>query len=346
MAEVKSHEFESFLKTSARHYRVFILYGPDRGLVSERAGELAAQTGVSLADPFSLIRLEGSDVQSDPGRLVDEATSVGLFGGERLVWMRCSGTEKALAEGLEQLTKEALVGCHIIIEAGDLKKGAALRRIGETSRQCAIIACYADDSRSLNALIDSELAGSAQRITPAAREYLVSSLGGDRIASRNEIKKLLLFCMGQPQIDLEHVVEIIGDASAISVDAAVDAVLKGDREELLHATNKIVSSKTPVFQLLQSCLRQFQQLELMRMEMDEKRLQPAQVMQTLGRSIHFRRKPAVERALRGWSSVDLARETSRIQAAILTCRQRPQLESNIAMQTLLSITLQSARRGR
>jgi DNA polymerase-3 subunit delta len=83
----------------------------------------------------------------------------------------------------------------------------------------------------------------------------------------------------------------------------------------------------------------------MRAEMEEKRLQPAQIMQTLGRHLHFRRKPIVEQALRAWSADAIARETNRLQAAILQSRRRQILEDSIAMQTLLSTTLQSGRRA-
>ena len=205
------------------------------------------------------------------------------------------------------------------------------------------IACYADDARALNGLIDSELGPSGLRLTPDAREALLSSLGGDRLASRNEIRKLALYCKGQEVIEEHHVREIIGDASAISADEAVDAVLSGDRNQFLHAAEKIAQSKTPIFLVLQGCLRQFQLLDQMRAEMEEKRLQPAQVMQTLGRSIHFKRKPILERALRTWTGQALAREMNRLQMAILQSRQRQSLEESIALQLLLSITLQSAR---
>lgn len=41
MTEIKSHEFERFAENPAERFRVFVLYGPDRGLVSERAGVIA-----------------------------------------------------------------------------------------------------------------------------------------------------------------------------------------------------------------------------------------------------------------------------------------------------------------
>lgn len=344
MTEIKSHEFDANVTKLVKSQRIFVFYGPDRGLVSERAAQVAALTGIPLDDPFSIVRIEASDLQGNPARLVEETRSLGLFGGERLVWLRGSGTEKPLVDALNIISSEPLEGCFLIVEAGDVKKGAGLRKTAETARSVVAVACYTDDTRAINGLIDSELSQTGQRLTPAARDYLVSCLGGDRLASRNELRKLLLYSRGREQIDLEHVTEIIGDASSISVDDAVDAVLRGKRDEFLHAAQKVIASKTPAFMLLQSCMRQFQQMDTMRTEMEDKRLQPAQVMQTLGRSIHFRRKPAVERALRVWTTADLARETARLQAAVLQSRQRPALEVEIALQTLLSTTLQAVKR--
>lgn len=344
MAEIKSHEFDGFLQKSARLYRIYLIYGPDRGLVSERSGMIAGKTGIDQNDPFSVTKLDVGDLQKEPGRLVDEAQSIGLFGGEKLIWVRGAANEKYLVDAVAFLSGASLDAASIIVEAGDLKKGSALRKTVEAARTAVAIPCYADDGRALNALIDNELSAEGLGITPAARQALVALIGGDRIASRNEIRKLALYCRGMETVDDHHVTEIIGDASAISVDDAVDAILSGNSTNFLHAMQKITSSKTSVFLVLQACLRQFQLLDTMRAEMDEKRVPPAQIMQTQGRHLHFRRKPIIEQALKSWSADAITRETKRLQAAILQTRQRQILEDSIAMQTLLSTTLQSARR--
>ncbi|MDQ0457403.1 DNA polymerase III subunit delta [Rhizobium paknamense] len=345
MSEIKSHEFDGFLKSSARHYRLFLIYGPDVGLVSERAALIAKATGVDLNDPFSVIKLDSHDIQSDPGRLLDEMNAFGLFGGEKLIWVKGVANEKGVADGLKILAEAPPEGSYLILEAGDLKKTSATRKAGE-ARSVAVIPCYQDDARALNALIDAEFAAAGKRLTPDARALLLESLGGDRRASRNEISKLLLYCQEEAVVDEAHVEAIIGDASAISTDEAVDAVLSGNADQLLHAVQKITTSKTPIFLVLQACLRQFQQLDVMRLEAEEKKLQPAQVMQTLGRSIHFKRKPLIEKALRVWTSEALAQEMKRLQGAILSTRRQASLEDTIALQTLLAVTLQSARRSR
>ncbi|XAZ23476.1 DNA polymerase III subunit delta [Sinorhizobium sp. B11] len=344
MAEIKSHEFDGFLQKSARLYRIYLIYGPDRGLVSERAGMIAGKTGIDQNDPFSVTKLDVGDLQKEPGRLVDEAQSIGLFGGEKLIWVRGAANEKYLVDAVAFLSGASLDAASIIVEAGDLKKGSALRKTVEAARTAMAIPCYADDGRALNALIDNELSAEGLGITPAARQALVALIGGDRIASRNEIRKLALYCRGMETVDDHHVTEIIGDASAISVDDAVDAILSGNSTNFLHAMQKITSSKTSVFLVLQACLRQFQLLDTMRAEMDEKRVPPAQIMQTQGRHLHFRRKPIIEQALKSWSADAITRETKRLQTAILQTRQRQILEDSIAIQTLLSTTLQSARR--
>ena len=346
MAEIKSHEFEGFLQKSARHYRLFVIYGPDRGLVAERAAQIAKTTGVDLSDGFALIRLDIGDIQADPGRLIDEVNAFGLFGGEKLIWIRGAANEKQLVDGLSHLATHAPEGSYVLIEAGDLKKGSALRKVAESERSIACIPCYQDDARALSALIDAEMAGSNLRITPAARELLLESIGGDRIASRNEIQKLILYCLKDQLVDEQHVLDIVGDASAVSTDEVVDAVLGGDPDGFLHAIQKVIASKTAVFLVLQGTMKQLQLLETMRLEMEERQQQAGQVMQTLGRGIHFKRKPIIEKALRNWNSSDIARETARLNAAILQTRQNAALEDNTAIQTLLATTLQSARRNR
>ena len=343
MAEIKAHEFDQFAKRRAREYRIVLIYGPDRGLVSERATELARLTGVDMNDAFSFMRLEASDVNSDPGRLFDEANSTGLFGGEKLIWIKGAGADKTLSEAVSALAENPPSNTWVIIEAGDLKKGANLRKAAEQAPAAMAIPCYADDAKSLNLLIDEELSAAGLRITADARLALQDCLGGDRIASRNEIRKLMLYARDDGLIEENHVTAIVGDASAISADDAVDAVLKGDLAGFHHAIQKVVASKTPVFLVLQGCLRQLQLLDLMRTEIDGRRASIQDAVNAHGRHLHFRRKPIVESALRSLSAQAISTEMNRLQAAVLQSRQRASLEDTIAMQALLATTLVAGR---
>lgn len=341
MAQIKNHEFAGFIRRQGTPFRIVLVYGPDRGLVSERAAQVAAKTGVDLSDDFSVLKLEASDLNGDPGRLADEFGAISLFGGDRLVWIKNAGNERGLVDAVAALSETEAGASHLLIEAGDLKKGAGLRKTVEAAKAALAIPCYADDARGVQALIDEELGSAGLTIQGEARQRLSQLLGGDRLASRGELQKLALYCHGSGTVTDADVVDAIGDVAALSVDDAIDAVFSGDAVRLQVALERILASKTSVFLVLRGCMVQLEQLDALRSLVENHARQPAQVMAEKGRGIHFKRKPVVERALRRWTLKAINAEMHRLSQAVLETRKRPQLEASIARQALLRTCLLS-----
>jgi DNA polymerase-3 subunit delta len=303
----------------------------------------AERSGVALDDPFAVTQLDISDIQKDHGRLSDEMNSIGLFGGERLIWVKGAANEKPLVDFIDDpdVGGKTAQQAWLIIEAGDLKKTSSLRKAAARSRAAAAIPCYSDDLRGLGALVDEVLSLAGKRISPNARLRLLENLGADRMASRAEVNKLALYCHHVDLIEEHHVTEIIGDASTASIDEAIDALLKGDRSGVINATRKVLASRTAVYQLLNSVLRQFQLLDLLRTEMDQRQMSPSQVVAEHGRQIFFKRKPIITAALNAWTSQKLVREMQRLQSTVLQCQKNPAVSESAALQLLLSLTIQS-----
>ncbi len=134
MTALKATDIDRFLAKPPAHGGVVLIYGPDTGLVSERATTLVAKASEGDDDPFNLIKLDGSDVASDPDRLIDEALTIPLFGGRRIIWIRDTGG-KSLDNALKPVLKLDDCPSLIVLEAGDLKKGAGLRKLIETDRK-------------------------------------------------------------------------------------------------------------------------------------------------------------------------------------------------------------------
>src|SRR5467141_1902376 len=101
MVALKSSEVENFLARPTRP--IVLIFGPDAGLVRERAEALVRASIDDAKDPFQLARLDGDDLASEPTRLVEEANTIPLFGGRRAVWVRAGSRNFAPAV-------EALVG--------------------------------------------------------------------------------------------------------------------------------------------------------------------------------------------------------------------------------------------
>src|ERR1051325_10913568 len=97
MVALKSSEIESFVARPDPARAVVLVFGPDAGLVSERADAIVRASVDNAEDPFSLVRLDGDAIASDPARLLDEATTGPLFGGGRPICARAGAPHNAPA---------------------------------------------------------------------------------------------------------------------------------------------------------------------------------------------------------------------------------------------------------
>ena len=346
MAQKKAHEVDSWLRRPDPDVAIVLLYGPDRGLVAERAAAFVEKAGLDANDPFSSIRLEASELEATPGRLIDEAATVPMFSSRRLIWVKGASAQKQLAEDVKTLAAAPPRDCVILMEAGELKKGAALRSAVENGRAAMALPCYADEGKAIDAIIDEILGREALSIGMEARQALRGNLGGDRLASRSEIEKLALYCRGAGEVRLEDVRTMTGDVSSLGIDDAVDAVLAGNGQALDASFTRLVSSGTSPFLVLAAAMRQFQLLQLMRSEMDAGGKPAAAVVASARPPVFFSRRRLVETALQGWSAPALARALERLQATILLTRQRPDLDVATSRQALLALLVESARAGR
>jgi DNA polymerase-3 subunit delta len=346
MAQKKAFEVDSWLSRPDPRFSIVLIYGPDRGLVSERARGFADKTGLPLDDPFTVVKLNAGETERDDGRLLGEARTVSMFSDRRLLWVRNAGAQKALAEDVKVLAAEPPRDAIVLIEAGDLKKGTPLRSVVEAADTAMALPCYPDENRDIDAVIDAELAKAGMTITLEARQILRRNLGGDRLASRGEVEKLILYAHGKGTIDLEDVRAMTGDVSGLSFDDAVDAMLEGQVGAFDAAFTRQCQSGAPPFLALAAAMRLLQSLQVMRAKMDAEGRNAASVVAGHKPPVFYARRKLVERTLERWTGEALARALERLQGAVLQTRRRPDLSTPLARQALLAIAAESARMGR
>ncbi|GHC74328.1 DNA polymerase III subunit delta [Limoniibacter endophyticus] len=347
MSEKKAHEVDSWLSQGRLGEALYLVYGPDRGLVSERARMIAALTKVPLDDPFSVTRLEASEIEQDLGRLMDEVKSVAMFADRKLVWIRNAGTHKGFAETVKLVLSEPISDCVIIIEAGELKKGAALRASVENAKIAMALPCYADEGQAIDRLIETSVQAANKTISMEARQLLRQNLGGDRLASRGEIEKLLLYAGSDPQVTIEHINALSADSASVSADDVIDAMLEGKVNAFDLAFARLsANSNQAANQLLGSALRQFHALLALRGKMEQDRVSSSSAVAGARPPIFFSRRKLFERTVERWDSVALTRALRSLQAAVLRVRQRQDLSVAATRHALLALTLEAARRMR
>lgn len=345
MAQLKAHEVERYVGKPLTFHRVFLIYGPDTGMVSERASALAKASGADLNDPFSTIKLDADTATADPSRIADEAYTVSMFGGNRLVWIRGS-TQRNLATALQPVLDTPPTDCIILVEAGDLKKSSPLRNRIEKASDALALPCYPDQKRSVGDIIDAHLAAVKIGIDPEARHLLISLLGGDRRASRAELDKLCIYVSGSESISVSDVTDAVGDASGLDIDIAIDAASVGDVATMEHMLKRLFNRGTAVFAIVAAAQRHFQMLHQARNQMQHAGQQASAAAASIRPPVNFQRKDKIIQALSIWSASALERSLSRLETVSLESRAKSGLSIPLASTALLAIAIEASRNRR
>ncbi len=102
---VKSHEADRYAANPPKGLMAALVYGPDAGLVQERAEKLLKSVVPDLTDPFNVADLSEAVLLADPARLADEAAAISMMGGRRVVRVRGAGND--LAESVRVIPRQS-----------------------------------------------------------------------------------------------------------------------------------------------------------------------------------------------------------------------------------------------
>lgn len=250
---------DSFVNGPDPNIPCILLYGPDRGLVRERALRLAKTVVDAPDDPFRVVEFSGSDLKDDPARLIDEAQALSFGGGRRLIRLReaTDATSKIIDSFLKIATSQDAL---VVVEAGELGPRSSLRKLFETAKNAAAVACYADDPRTLPRVISETLAAYDLKPSRDAMAYLASSLGSDRSVTRGELEKLALYMGGPGTVELVDAMAAVGDNAASALDGVTMAAGSGDQAGLDKALSRALGEGVHPVQILRACARHFLRL--------------------------------------------------------------------------------------
>ena len=341
MTAIKASDVDRFIAKPDPAQPIVLVFGPDAGLVRERVDALVRAAVDDPNDPFAFVRIEGEELSANPSRLVEEAHTIPLFGGRRAVLVKAGS--RNISSALEPVLAAPSNDCRVIIEAGDLKKTAPLRTMCEKAKAAAAVPCYSDRAGDLARLIDDEMRGAKLTLAPDARDALTALLGGDRLASRSELRKLALYAKDQKTIELTDVMAVVADASALALDGVIAAAFAGETRDVETEFGKARAGGSSPAAIVSAAIRQVANLHKMKLAVEGgdsidfamKRGAPP---------VHFSREKDVGAALRAWTPPRLLRAMQQLAEASLDMRRNSALAEAIAQRTLLSLAVSARRR--
>ncbi len=340
MTIVAPREMERFLARPPAQTVVFLVFGPDAGLVSERLRALGKGLRERDSEALEVENFEGNDIADEPLGLIESAHMVSMFGGKRL--LHVSLGSKSIIPALERLLKDPPQDARILIEAGDLKRDQPLRKLIEAHGNAAALICYPDSEQDIAALVDATFAEAGRALDSDARDMLLAHLGADRLATRAELEKLLIYTHGQARVQRADVEEIVADTSLLAVEGLVDAAFSGDLTEVDARLQRLRAggNTNAVLPLL---LRQALALHRARLELDVGKPLDAALQSLMRQGFGGSMRQSLTGQLKALSAPRLQQIIDAVHQAVASTRSLPQLAEPMLDRVLWTIARRSGR---
>ncbi len=289
---------DAFLQKPDVAIRAALFYGPDSGLIAERAKTLS-QHITDVNDPFAVVDFTFDHIKSDPAIISDEMGALSFSGNRRLVRIKDAGaTLPALLK--ESITHPSGDNSFLIIIADDLPPRAAMRVLFETLDHAVAIPCYADDTASLGSVVTSTLKARGYSCDMDALRIIQHSFSGDRLVVLAELEKLMVYMGEQKHITAGDVQASLGQSVESSLDDICSLVVSCDpsaEAAILRALQEGISSIAILRALIRYFIRLHQVTSALAQGVAEQ-----QAMAQLRPPVFFKQVPVFKKHLALWNS--------------------------------------------
>lgn len=314
--------------------RFFLFSGADNASSRLFAQRLLAALG---ADKVSV---SAAQLKSDPAWLADEAASLPMFGGARLLWIEPAGEEIVPAvEAL--LALERAEAPAVAITNGSLKKTSGLLKLAEANKAALHVASEAQTPREQMAAVTDLARKEGLTVSPALAERIAGEAGGDLILARLELQKFALYAGVSPdqpgELD-EAVVDALGiDQAEAEYGRAGDLALAGDLSGLANELSLMEAGSMDAIAVVRALQRRLLMLAPLRA-----RVEQGQAAGAVTQSVWQRDKAIVSRILPRWTGTRLSEAFQRVQKLERDLLLRPVPPSAALGETLMQLARAAA----
>jgi DNA polymerase-3 subunit delta len=334
-------QIEPFVKSPDPAARVILVYGPDDGLMRERAKTMARSVVADLNDPFNAVTLSNAQLVDDPARLHDEASAFSMMGGARLI--RVEDADDKITPLIKAYLEAPSAQNLVILEAGELGPRSNLRSLVEKAKNAAAVPCYVEDERDLTGVIRDTLAQNDFRISPDAAAWLAGAVVGNRQRARSEIEKLMVYMGDARAIGIDDVQACCGEAGVKSFDDLVYATAGANPQAALTAFDFLVAEGTVMVTILRTLQNHFRRLHFVRARMDRGEALDI-ILKNLQPPIFFKQEAPFRAQVMRWSLSQLEKILLRLAQVEADCKKTGTPDTILCRQAILSISMVGAKR--
>lgn len=238
--KAKPYQIEALKPQIQSRFKGALIFGGDFGVVQETAAKIAGLIVPDTQDSFAVCRVTPAQLRETPSLLLDEGNSVLLMGGRRLICLRDG--DNFATEAVDSFVTHIQTDSFLLITADNLTKSSSLRTLCESHPDILTVACYADESKDVAVFIREILSEEGISVDLGVMPMLVERLSENRLATRRELEKLIVYVGDRKTVTASDVLAVITDTANTSADLFCCAVAEGNQKNADRAAALLLSN--------------------------------------------------------------------------------------------------------
>jgi DNA polymerase-3 subunit delta len=284
--------------------------------------------------------LRAAEIEEAPGRLLDAAASLPMFGDRPLI--RVLGADNRLAAAVEALLEGPVAGNPVLLLGGDLRKDGPLAALVARHRLARGVIAYGLESREAKAAVAEAARAAGLRLDNGGIARLWASAQGSLGVLAREVEKIALYLGAAPEAPVRVEADVLdrllpGDETE-DFGRLVAAVLTGDIR-VLDLELQAAPSPIPLFRGLVPRLMQLGDLA----DKVAAGMSPADAVAGARPPVFWKEKELMTRALRGWSPTRVQAAIAALLEAERAIKMAGSAGDRLGRHAILSIALPPAR---
>lgn len=251
--KINGNQLETWIKNNNISTVMFALvYGPDAGGVDINAARIAK--AFDTTGNSSVTKFDFKDIKDDFSSLVDELSSVSLFGDTKIVMLE--DCPQSLPKKMLEFLEKASFAGKLILKSGELRPTSNLRKLSENSTSALSVASYKDDVRQIEIYVRSFLQERGAKSDAAVVSVLAQILPPNKLLVACELEKLITYKFGE-QITLKDVEDVISDSQEIGLDDLCVSVALGQKPQINKLIERAINTDISFMLILRVLQRYF-----------------------------------------------------------------------------------------
>ena len=261
--KIKSENFFSSLKENNNLHNVFLLYGPNFGLVNLLYKKTIDLLSIDINDPFNVSKIDGNEFKDNPSILNDNISTFSMSEDKRAVLLDLTyiTINKTIEGAILNTLKEKSNYFFLLIKANNLGSKNELVKFIEKLDTGILVPCYDDDTNKVKIQISKLFNQYKFTFSSNFLSLLSSKFNSDTSINLMEIKKLESFLIDNENVTEEMILSLITENIDINLNKVIQLCSSGKIQETLFYLDKIYENSNTAISITRLFVKHFKVIE-------------------------------------------------------------------------------------